>query len=164
MKKATRFIVLSTLVFLFTQVMSATTPPIPPEVKTHMLTFIAQMSKHCEVFFDASEKASTPEAMAQALDTYHQGVRPLIEGIMKLKAKYADFFAATEKENIKSSGDAELDKANEAFEKRMEKFGMSLGKAMQWLDHPKMKAALARMQETMSILDEGKEDPDDQEE
>jgi hypothetical protein len=125
-----------------------------------MLSFIAQMSKQCELFFSASEKADTPEAMALALDSYHQGVRPLIEGVMKLKAKYADFFAATEKENLKSSGDAELDKANEAFEKRMEKFGLSMGKAMQWLDHPKIKSALARMQETMAILD----DPDKGEE
>jgi len=161
MKKSTLLIALLAGVSLFSQHLPAAVPPIPPEVKEHMLKFIEHMSSRSEQFYLAADKANTPEAMAQAIEEYHQGVRPLIEGVLKLKAKYLDFFNAADKEGNKSSGDADLDKANEAFEKRMEKLGLSMGKAMQWLDNPKVKAAMDKMQETMGLLDEEKEEKEE---
>ncbi len=152
-----------TMLLIVTVHLTASVPPIPPEVKSHMMKFIEQMSKHAEMLYATSEKAATAEDMARALEVYHQNVRPLIEGVVKLKAKYADFFAAADNSNQETSGDTELDKANEIFEKRMEKLGLVMGKAIQWMDNPKMKAALDKMQETMSLLDnpEEKENEED---
>ncbi len=158
MKKNLILIAFITGISLLSQLLLAVVPPIPPEVKAHMLKFIEQMSNHSEQFYLASEKAGSPEAMAKAIDGYHQGVRPLIEGLLKLKAKHAAFFAAADREDNKSSGDKELDKANEAFEKRMEKLGLAMGKAVQWLDNPKVRAAMDRMQQTMNLLDDNDED------
>lgn len=149
---------LLTGVYLFSQVLSANIPPIPQEVKEHMLRFIEQMSKASEKFYNSSEKAGSAEMMAQAIEDYHQSVRPLIEDLLKLKARHAAFFAAADSDDLKSSGDAELDKANEVFEKRMEKLGLAMAKAIQWMDHPKVKAAMDRMQEAMSLLDDEDEE------
>lgn len=163
MKKAYLLPPLALLLSLTASVrLAADIPPIPAEVKSHMLRFIEGMSKQADSLFAASEKAGSAEEMAQAIERYHQGVRPLIEGVLKLKAKYSDFFAAADQSDLESSGDIELDKANERFEKRMEKLGLVMGKAIQWMDDPKMKAALEKMQETMSLLDDRKEEEDEE--
>ncbi len=162
MKKTVWTLVATSCLLLTCQYLPAAVPPIPPEVKTHMLKFIMEMSKNTEAFYLASEKAGTPEAMAQAIDGYRQGVQPLIEGLLKLKAKYADFFKVADQSDQKSSGDAELDKANEAFEKRMEKLGLSMAKAVQWMEHPKVKAAMENMQKTMSLLDDPQKEKEEE--
>ena len=137
--------------------MASAARPIPPEVKNYVIKFFNEYGNATKTMADRVQKTDDPEQIAGALDKYVDAVAPLMKGMDDLQKKYKDFFESMEEEERQDSGDADIDKANAEFEKTQQGMMAAMQKIASHMEHPKVEAAMARLEKLMSDMDESAE-------
>jgi len=127
---------------------------IPPEVKSYVIKFFNEYGNATKTMADRVQKTDDPEQIAGALDKYVDTVAPLMKGMDDLQKKYKDFFESMEEEERQDSGDADIDKANAEFEKTQQGMMDAMQKIASHMEHPKVEAAMERLEKIMSDMDE----------
>ncbi|GEM_PF-2701632 len=131
--------------------------PIPPEVKSYVIKFFNEYGNAAKNMADRVQKTDDPVVIAAALDKYVDAIAPLMKGMEDLRKKYKEFFDAMEEENRENSGDADIDRANAAFEKAQQGLMSAMQKIASHMEHPKVEAAMERLEEFMSNMDKSEE-------
>lgn len=137
--------------------------PIPPEVKSFSLKFFKEMGELNATLADEIGQASQASQVALAVETYTVKVEPLVEGMAALEKKYQNFFKEMQnREDEEGTGDAELDRALDEFEKISERLERAmLGSLIPYLEDEQVQANLIRLQQMMDRLSLQDEDEDD---
>lgn len=154
----TRSVLLRLLAFLCIVALFAPTAfaarPIPPEVKSYVIKFFNEYGGATQIMADRIQKTDDPVQIAGALDKYVDTVEVLMKGMADLQKKYKDFFDAMEEDERQDSGDADIDRANAAFEKAQQGLISAMQKIASHMEHPKVEAAMERLGK---IMDESEE-------
>jgi len=126
---------------------------IPPEVKSYVIKFFNEYGNATKSLADRVKATNDPVQIAGALDKYVDTIAPLMKGMDDLQKKYKDFFDAMEEDDRENSGDADIDRANAEFEKKQQEIMTAMQKISSHMEHPKVEAAMERLEKIMSEMD-----------
>ena len=137
--------------------MASAARPIPPEVKNYVIKFFNEYGNAAKTMADRVQKTDDPVQIAGVLDKYVDTIAPLMKGMDDLQKKYKDFFESMGEEERQNSGDADIEKANAEFEKTQQGMMAAMQKIVSHMEHPKVEAAMERLEKIISEMDESEE-------